>query len=60
MTKIDVFSGFLGAGKTTLIKILTGQLKKDAGEVRILDKEVSALTGKDHNRIGIMMDQFGV
>ena len=24
MTKIDIFSGFLGAGKTTLIKLLAG------------------------------------
>ena len=29
MTKIDVFSGFLGAGKTTLIKKLLKELKKD-------------------------------
>ena len=27
MTKIDIFSGFLGAGKTTLTKLLTGLLQ---------------------------------
>jgi ABC-2 type transport system ATP-binding protein len=49
-----------GAGKTTLIKILTGQLKYDGGEVKILDKEVEKLSGSDRKQIGIMMDQFGV
>lgn len=49
-----------GAGKTTLIKILTGQLAFDGGEVITLDKEVEKLTGEDKKKIGIMMDQFGV
>ncbi|MGN0350371.1 MAG: ABC transporter ATP-binding protein [Roseburia sp.] len=49
-----------GAGKTTLIKILTGQLAADGGQVSILSKDPSALTGGDHNSMGIMMDQFGV
>ena len=49
-----------GAGKTTLIKILTGQLAFDSGKIRILDKPVEKLTGFDRKQIGIMMDQFGV
>lgn len=49
-----------GAGKTTIIKILTGQLSFDKGAVRILDKEVGDLTGEDKKQIGIMMDQFGL
>ena len=49
-----------GAGKTTLIKILTGQLAFDKGSVVVLDKEVSSLSGEDKKSIGIMMDQFGV
>ncbi|MGN0428276.1 MAG: ABC transporter ATP-binding protein [Agathobacter sp.] len=49
-----------GAGKTTLIKILTGQLAYDGGQVSVLGKDASALTGEDHNEMGIMMDQFGV
>lgn len=49
-----------GAGKTTLIKILTGQIPADGGRVRILEKDVKELTGADHRQIGIMMDQFGV
>lgn len=49
-----------GAGKTTLIKILTGQLSFDGGEVITLDKRIEKLTGEDKRKIGIMMDQFGV
>lgn len=49
-----------GAGKTTLIKILTGLLSFDVGEVITLDKEIEKLTGEDKRKIGIMMDQFGV
>ncbi|SDB65752.1 ABC transporter ATP-binding protein [Butyrivibrio sp. INlla16] len=49
-----------GAGKTTLIKILTGQLSSDKGSVSVFDKEVSSLSGEDKKSIGIMMDQFGV
>ena len=49
-----------GAGKTTLIKILTDQLSFDSGEVFVLEKPVRVLTGEDKKKIGIMMDQFGV
>lgn len=49
-----------GAGKTTLIKILTGQLTGDGGQVFVFGKDTSELTGEDRNCMGIMMDQFGV
>ncbi len=49
-----------GAGKTTLIKILTGQLNFDSGTVTVMNKSVASLTGIDKKNIGIMMDQFGV
>ena len=49
-----------GAGKTTLIKILTGQLGFDAGTVNVMNKPVASLTGSDKKNIGIMMDRFGV
>ena len=49
-----------GAGKTTLIKILTGQLEFDRGSVMTLKKNVKDLTGENKKQIGIMMDQFGV
>lgn len=58
--KIFGLLGPSGAGKTTLIKILTGQLDYEKGEAYILNKAVSELNGNDRKNIGIMMDQFGV
>lgn len=46
MTKIDVFSGFLGAGKTTLIKKLLKEALDGSKTVLIRMNSVrSALTG---------------
>ena len=36
-TKIDIISGFLGAGKTTLVKIICGLYRPTSGEVYIND-----------------------
>lgn len=58
--KVFGLLGPSGAGKTTLIQLLTGQLPADGGEARILGKEVERLTGKDKKKIGIMMDNFGL
>lgn len=49
-----------GAGKTTLIKILTGQLKPTSGKALIFGKESTTFTGEDYCRIGMMMDNFGL
>lgn len=49
-----------GAGKTTLIKILTGQLDRDLGTVRINGVDADKLTGGDSKKFGIMMDNFGI
>ena len=49
-----------GAGKTTLIKIITGQMGFDSGEVSVFGKAVKDLTGDDKKQIGIMMDDHGV
>lgn len=49
-----------GAGKTTLIKIITGQLAYDGGSAVIMGKEARDLTRQDGRNIGIMMDNFGV
>jgi len=49
-----------GAGKTTLIKILTGQLDRDAGTAEINGRDAHDLTAEDRKRFGIMMDNFGI
>ena len=49
-----------GAGKTTIIKILTGQLKADNGSSVIGGKNSAQLKGADYCSFGIMMDNFGV
>ena len=59
--KGDIF-GFLGpsgAGKTTTINLLTGQLKPSAGDLYILDKLVSEFSRNDLANIGIVSDQSG-
>lgn len=62
ISKGEIFGllGPSGAGKTTLIKILTGQLEFEEGSVKILNKSVKELTGEDRKKLGIMMEQFGL
>lgn len=49
-----------GAGKTTMMKLLTGQKKVSEGEILVMGKNALSLNGEDHKKIGIMMDSFGV
>lgn len=49
-----------GAGKTTLIKILTGQLKQTGGYAELFGKDTRKLSAAEHRKIGIMMDGFGL
>ncbi|MBO4902311.1 MAG: ABC transporter ATP-binding protein [Lachnospiraceae bacterium] len=49
-----------GAGKTTLIRILTGQIAPDGGNIRVMGMDPQALSGKDKKHFGIMMDNFGL
>lgn len=54
--------GFLdpsGAGKTTTINILTGQMKADSGVARVFGKNSHQITPEDLRRIGIMSDVVG-
>lgn len=49
-----------GAGKTTLIKILTGQLDCDCGIALINGVRADKLRGGERKSLGIMMDNFGI
>lgn len=49
-----------GAGKTTLIKILTGQLKQESGQAEILGKNTNNLSNEDYTNIGMMLDTTGL
>lgn len=49
-----------GAGKTTLIHILTGQLKATGGSSSILGVPSENMTGEHYKQIGIMMDNLGL
>lgn len=54
------FLGPSGAGKTTTIRILTGQLKATAGDAYVLDTHVKNIDETIYEQIGIVTDQSGV
>ena len=49
-----------GAGKTTLIKLLTGQLRQDRGSAELLGTDTRKLTALEHGQISAMMDNYGL
>jgi len=49
-----------GAGKTTLINILTGQMKNTEGECEINGIKSCLLSGEQYMQMGIMMEHFGL
>ena len=53
------FLGPSGAGKTTTIKILTGQLKPTSGDAYILGIHVKNIDETIYEQIGIVTDQSG-
>ena len=53
------FLGPSGAGKTTLINILTGQLKADEVTTQLLGKDTKDLTPEDLAHIGLVGDSSG-
>lgn len=62
VNKKEIF-GFLGksgAGKTTTIKVLTSQVKKDDGIINVLGKNIDKWSKRDNLRLGIMTDDFGI
>ncbi|MGM0123562.1 ABC-2 type transport system ATP-binding protein [Enterococcus sp. AZ194] len=54
------FLGPSGAGKTTTIKIVTGQLKQTSGEAMILGMDSRGINQKIYQRIGIVSDNSGI
>ena len=53
------FLGPSGAGKTTTINILTGQMKPDNGTAMIFGKNCQQILPDDLRQIGIMSDSVG-
>lgn len=49
-----------GAGKTTIVKILTGQLVQTAGTATLLGEDTRKLSADIYRKIGTMMDNFGL
>lgn len=49
-----------GAGKTTLIKLLTGQLRQDEGSAALLGTDTRQLTAREHRQTGAMLDHYGL
>lgn len=49
-----------GAGKTTLVRILTGQLPQESGYAELLGVDTRRLDGLLRRKIGAMMDNFGL
>lgn len=54
------FLGPSGAGKTTTIKIVTGQLEQSSGEATILGRDTRKLDEKIYENIGIVTDTSGL
>lgn len=49
-----------GAGKTTLIKIITGQLKQTAGEAFVMGKNSTRLDREVYTQVGMVLDNSGL
>ncbi|SJZ41370.1 ABC-2 type transport system ATP-binding protein [Pilibacter termitis] len=54
------FLGPSGAGKTTTIKIITGQLKQTNGTAELLGRDTSKITHDIYREVGIVSDNSGV
>jgi len=54
------FLGPSGAGKTTTIKIVTGQLKQNGGKAAILGRDTTTLNHEIYGQIGIVTDNSGL
>ncbi len=54
------FLGPSGAGKTTTIKIITGQLRQTSGEARILGTDSTNIDASIYEKIGVVSDNSGI
>ncbi|MGM0125365.1 ABC-2 type transport system ATP-binding protein [Enterococcus sp. AZ194] len=54
------FLGPSGAGKTTTIKIVTGQLRQTSGTATLLGRDSKQLTHEIYKEIGIVSDNSGI
>ena len=61
LRKGEIFGllGPSGAGKTTLIKILTGQLVQTGGRAEVLGTDTRALTSSIYTKMGMVLDNTG-
>ncbi|MBB2184435.1 ABC transporter ATP-binding protein [Lachnospiraceae bacterium MD1] len=62
VSKGEIFGllGPSGAGKTTIIKILTGQIKPTSGEATILGTNTRYINDKVYAKIGMVLDNSGL
>lgn len=62
ITEGEIFGllGPSGAGKTTIIKILTGQLKATSGSAEILNVNSQKITDEIYRNIGMVLDNCGL
>ncbi len=58
--KIFGLLGPSGAGKTTFIKIITGQIKATSGTAEVLGTDVTKFDKKMYSNFGMMLDNTGV
>lgn len=54
------FLGPSGAGKTTTIKIITGQLRQTSGEAWILGQDAGSMNEMIYERLGLVTDNSGI
>lgn len=52
--------GPTGAGKTTMIKILTGQLVATSGIAKVFNKNTKELSDEEYSKIGMVLDYSGL
>jgi ABC-type multidrug transport system, ATPase component len=60
--KKEIFGllGPSGAGKTTMINILTGQISYDSGSSKLFDVDTNHLSNEMYRKIGLVLDNTGL